>query len=208
MLRRKLFTFSSLCCIVLSGSSSLLTEWTLLFWYRAAIFHENTLYLLRALSWALLHHLKVGTLLVYLPALGLLFAPLSYFQMHTVPKGRNSAFYQVSFPLWANLSCTMMHIFLNMLILPISQVCVSINFSLSSSNSDYLDLSRIKLRRLKWTQLIYNVKELNQPRTSRIHYVQCVIKITTIKNSSSVLYTVWVSKLYSLIYTERSSRLT
>lgn len=81
--------------------------------------------------------LKWGHCWCTCPALGLLFALLSYFQMHTVPKGRNSAFYQVSFPLWANLSCTMMHIFLNMLILPVSQVCVSINFSLSSSNSDY-----------------------------------------------------------------------
>lgn len=58
------------------------------------------------------------------------------------------------------------------------QVRVSINVSLRSSNSAaYPDLSRIKLRRLKWTSPHSWYEGLNQPGTCWIHYVCSVIKI-------------------------------
>lgn len=86
---------------------------------------------------------------------------------------------------------------------------------LKSRLPHYPDLRRINLRHLKWTSPHSWYEGLNQPRTSRIHYVCCVIKRVLFgcddgRNSSlaSYMYTVWVSKLYRFICSERGSRLT
>lgn len=96
------------------------------------------IYLLLALSWewGLLLD-EVGTLLVHLPSL----SSLAFRHTATVPKvslwDGPQHFIKSPAPQWAKLCCAMMCVFLFMLILSISQVCVSTNFSLPRSNCDY-----------------------------------------------------------------------